>query len=99
MADDRQNDNLDARIASAKKGIERPITAAEGSAESRGWAVGVEFVGAVLGGAFIGYLLDRWLHTAPWLMIVFLMLGFGAGLRRAMTTSNQFDTDPTNDGK
>ena len=73
------------------------MTNAEGAAESRGWAIGIEFVGAVLVGAFIGYLLDRWLGTAPWLMIVLLFLGFAAGLRRAMTTSKQFDTDPTND--
>ena len=98
MADDRQTSDLDRRIASAKRDIGRPATAAETSAESRGWAVGVEFVGAVLGGAFIGYLLDRWLHTAPWLMIVFLFLGFGAGLRRAMQTANQFDSAP-NDGR
>lgn len=89
MADDRQNDDLDRRIADAESKIEQPITASEAAAESRGWAIGIEFVGAVLVGAFIGYLLDRWLGTAPWLMIVFLVLGFAAGLRRAMQTSNQ----------
>lgn len=26
-------------------------------------------VGAILLGGFLGYLLDRWLHTNPWLMI------------------------------
>ena len=75
------------------------MTRAEGAAESRGWAIGIEFVGAVLVGALIGFFLDRWLGTSPWLMILFLLLGFGAGLRRAMTTSRQFDTDPTNDAR
>jgi ATP synthase protein I len=32
-------------------------------------------------------------------MIVLLILGFAAGLRRAIKTSNQFDADPTNDQK
>ncbi len=99
MADDRQNgpDDLDRRIARAKAERDSGVTPAEARSESRGWAIGVEFVGAVLIGAFIGYLLDRWLGTAPWLMIVLLFLGFAAGLRRAMATSKQFDADPTND--
>lgn len=103
LADDRRIDDLDSRIASAKAGIERPAGAAMSASESRGWAIGIEFVGAVLVGAFIGYLLDKWLHTAPWLMIVLLCLGFAAGLRRAMKTSNQlagrFDADSANDAR
>ena len=101
MADDRQNsdDDLDRRIRDAKAAHDRDTSPAQGMAESRGWAVGIEFVGTVLVGAFIGYLLDRWLDTAPWLMIVLLLLGFAAGLRRAMVTSKQFDTDPTNDDR
>jgi ATP synthase protein I len=29
----------------------------------------------------IGYYLDRWLGTGPWLMIVWIGLGFAAGVR------------------
>ena len=104
MADDRRTDgdDLDRRIAAAKQAEERLSgrqPAPDGQIESRGWAVGVEFVGAVLVSAFIGWLLDRWLGTKPWLMILFLLLGFAAGLRRAMVTSRTFDTDSTNDKK
>jgi len=104
LADDRKidGDELDRRIAAAKEAEqrlsgERPVN--EGKVESRGWAVGVEFVGAVLVSAFIGFLLDRWLGTKPWLMILFLLLGFAAGLRRAIVTSSKFDTNSTNDTK
>jgi ATP synthase protein I len=38
------------------------------------------FVGAVALGGFIGYLLDKWLHTGPWLMIVFGCFGFAGGI-------------------
>ncbi len=38
-------------------------------------------VGAVLVGGLVGYLLDRWIGTKPWLMIVFGGLGFFAGVR------------------
>jgi F0F1-type ATP synthase assembly protein I len=30
--------------------------------------------------ALAGYLLDRWLGSAPWLLIVGVFVGFGAGL-------------------
>ena len=38
------------------------------------------FVGAVAVGGLIGYYLDKWLHTGPWLMIVFGAFGFAAGI-------------------
>ena len=43
--------------------------------------LGVEMLVAVLIGTFVGYLLDRWLHTRPWLMIVGFVLGSAAGFR------------------
>jgi len=39
------------------------------------------FVGAVIVGGFLGYLLDGWLHTKPIFMIVLGLVGFIAGLR------------------
>jgi ATP synthase protein I len=38
-------------------------------------------VGAVLLGGLIGYFLDRWFQTKPFLMLVFGALGFFCGLR------------------
>jgi ATP synthase protein I len=92
-------DELDRRIAEAQAKHERGITAAEGRAETRGWAVGIEFVGAVLVSGFIGWAIDNWagLGTRPWGLVVMLVLGFAAGTRRAMQTSAEFDTDPGND--
>lgn len=99
MADDRPTDDLDRRIADAKAHAEgqRPAAASEGAAENRGWAVGIEFVGSMLVGGLIGYFIDRWAGTAPWLMIVFLGLGFAAGLRRAILMSKKFDTNLSDD--
>jgi ATP synthase protein I len=99
LADDRRidGDELDRRIADAKAHQDQGITAAEGRAESRGWAIGIEFVGTVLVSAFIGWVIDRYAGSTPWAMIVLLLLGFAAGTRRAMTTSRQFDAAPTND--
>ncbi len=41
-------------------------------------------VGAIAVGVAIGYFLDRWLHTKPWLMLLFGALGFFAGVREVL---------------
>jgi ATP synthase protein I len=43
--------------------------------------VGLEMGLSVAVGAAIGYYLDRWLKTEPWLLIVFLIFGVVAGYR------------------
>jgi ATP synthase protein I len=54
------------------------------SALARGFRLSTELVAGVLVGAFIGWALDRWLGIAPWGMIVFLLLGFAAGVVNVM---------------
>jgi F0F1-type ATP synthase assembly protein I len=41
-------------------------------------------VGAVVFGGLLGYFLDKWLHTGPWLMMVLGGLGFVAGIREVI---------------
>lgn len=100
LTDGRGNDGdeLDRRIAAAKQA--RPTrhvaSHSEAAGESKGWAVGIEFVGTVLVSTFIGWLIDSWAGSEPWAMIVFLLLGFAAGLRRAMVTSQQIDKTDNN---
>jgi ATP synthase protein I len=88
-------ESLDARIAAAKAAQMRNEASAETRSENAGWAIGIEFVGAVLVSGFIGWLVDHYAgwHTSPWGMIILLVLGFAAGTRRAMQTSAQFDAD------
>ncbi len=38
-------------------------------------------VAAIVVGGGVGYFLDRWLHTKPWLMLVLGAVGFYAGVR------------------
>ena len=101
MADSNgpNGDDLDRRIAEAQARHVPGASRAEGRAETRGWAIAVEFVGVVLVSAFIGWAIDQWsgLNTAPFAMIGMLVLGFAAGVRRAMQTSSQFDGDAAND--
>jgi len=58
--------------------------AANASAFARGFRLSTELVGGVLVGAGLGWLLDRWLGTTPWGLIVFLLLGFAAGVLNVM---------------
>ena len=51
---------------------------------ARGFRLSTELVAGVLAGAGIGWVLDRWLGISPWGMIVFLLLGFTAGVLNVM---------------
>ena len=52
---------------------------------SRQFAMALELpfimVATLAVGGLIGYFLDQWLHTKPYLMLVFGFLGFFVGLR------------------
>ena len=50
--------------------------------------MGAEMVAATVIGAFIGYLLDAWLGTRPWIMVVGLFLGGAAGIRNVYRMAN-----------
>ena len=61
-----------------------PSSKSDPSALARGFRLSTELVGGVAVGAFIGWALDRWLGISPWGMIVFLLLGFAAGVVNVM---------------
>jgi ATP synthase protein I len=45
-----------------------------------GFRVGVEMLSALIVGLVIGWMLDRWLGTKPWLLLLFVVLGVAAGV-------------------
>jgi ATP synthase protein I len=49
--------------------------------------LGVELVSALVIGSLIGLLLDRWLDTGPWLMLLFFLLGAAAGFMNVYRTA------------
>jgi ATP synthase protein I len=57
------------------------------SALGRAFRMSAEFVAGVIAGGGLGWLFDRWLGTSPWGLIVFLMLGFAAGIYNVMRAS------------
>jgi len=56
-----------------------------------GFRVAVELTAALVVGGGIGYVLDRWLGTQPWLMIVFFMIGAAAGFLTIYRTGQELD--------
>ncbi len=56
------------------------------------WTLPFELIVPVIVGGGIGYLLDRWLHTAPLFLLVVGFVGFGVGLRNMIKTANSLET-------
>jgi ATP synthase protein I len=61
--------------------------AATASGYARGFRLSSELVGGVLVGAGLGWLIDRLLGISPWGFIVFLLLGFVAGVLNVMRSA------------
>ena len=60
---------------------------AKASAMAMGLRLSSELVAGVLVGAGLGWGFDRLLSTSPWGLIVFLLLGFIAGVLNVMRTA------------
>jgi ATP synthase protein I len=93
MSDDGNgpgHESFEARLQAARerRGMDTPSADATqngggGSAPSAlgvGMRVGVELVSAMVVAVTIGWVLDRWLHTSPAFLILFVLLGGGAGI-------------------
>ena len=51
--------------------------------------LGTELVAAVAVGTIIGFILDSWFDTKPWLIIIFFFLGSAAGMLNVIRTANK----------
>jgi len=91
--DDRPADleDLDARIKAARKARE-PKRSRQGdkfTAAGMAWRMTVELVVGGLVGAAMGWGLDELLGTRPAFLIVFILLGFAAGIRTVMRSAEE----------
>lgn len=91
-ADDRPDRaDFERRLASARaqQGL-NPAAAPRGDDAGTGQGIGLalrlaaELVAGLVAGLAIGWGLDRWLHTRPIFIIVFVILGFAAGIVNVM---------------
>lgn len=75
------------KIGTDPSGNEQDTAQARASAMAVGLRLSSELVAGVLVGAALGWGFDRLLSTSPWGLIVFLLLGFIAGVINVMRTA------------
>jgi ATP synthase protein I len=78
------NEDFKTRLKIAKKKLKNSSEIKNnnqnGSFMGSAFKLGTELISAVLVGTIIGFILDNWFGTKPWLIIVFFFLGSAAGI-------------------
>ena len=101
---DARLESLDRRLDRIKSEEDRQ---AEGrvSAESQrviksaGMRILSDLIGLPFGAGLIGWLIDRWAGTTPWVMLAMLFLGFGLAVRSVLRVANNRPDDAQGQGK
>jgi ATP synthase protein I len=88
---DRRLDALRNRLAeeghTGDVADEREGARPDGSSLGQAFRLSSEFVAGIVGGSAIGWVIDRFLGTSPWGLIVLLLLGFAAGIFNVLRAS------------
>ena len=80
------------RLKIAKSKIKKqvqPDDEKKGSFMGNAFKLGTELVAAVAVGTIIGFILDSWFDTKPWLIIIFFFLGAAAGMLNVIRAANR----------
>ena len=84
------------RLKIAKSKIKNQVQSdieKKGSFMGSAFKLGTELVAAVAVGTIIGFILDSWFDTKPWLIIIFFFLGAAAGMLNVIRTANQMQKE------
>lgn len=96
MAERKEPDDLDGRRRELEAALaaRRPEKSTGESAKSNGSAgfgnalrLSSEFIAGIVVGAALGWFIDRAADTSPWGLIIFLLLGFGAGILNVLRSA------------
>lgn len=79
---------LDVSLQNLKETLPKPVTPRD-KEEGRAVRMVSDFAAAFVVGSGLGYGLDAWLGTAPWLLIVGLLLGTAAGTKLLLDAENK----------
>ena len=80
------------RLKIAKSKIKNSVLSEserKGSFMGSAFKLGTELVAAVVVGTIIGFILDSWFGSSPWLLITFFFLGAAAGIMNVIKVANQ----------
>ena len=92
MAEDARIDALEQRLKAATEREEqrgRPQVQADDANYKLGNRVLAELLGGLLGGAVIGWVIDYFVGTSPWGLLVMLFLGIIVAFRNIIRISNR----------
>ena len=84
------------RLKIAKSKIKKQVQSdseQKGSFMGGAFKLGTELVAAVAVGTIIGFILDNWFDTKPWLIIIFFFLGAVAGLLNVIRAANRMQRE------
>ena len=84
------------RLKIAKSKIKKQLQSdreKKGSFLGSAFKLGTELVAAVAVGTIIGFILDSWFDTKPWLIITFFFLGTAAGILNVIRTANRMQKE------
>ena len=85
-------DQFKTRLKIAKSKIKSKKTSkSEGSSSSMGTAfkMSTELVSAVAVGTIIGFILDNWFGTKPWLILIFFFVGVITGIMNVVKSAKR----------
>ena len=84
------------RLKIAKSKIKKDISddkEKRGSFMGNAFKLGTELVAAVIVGTIIGFILDSWFDTKPWLIIIFFFLGAAAGMLNVIRAAKRMQKE------
>ena len=84
------------RLKIAKSKIKKQVLSdseKRGSFMGNAFKLGTELVAAVGVGTIIGFILDSWFGTKPWLIIIFFFLGAAAGILNVIKVANRMQKE------
>ena len=84
-----KDDDLKVRLKIAKKKINPEKDPTSRSNLGQAFKMSTELVSAVLVGTIIGFILDNWFDTKPWLIIIFFFVGVVAGITNVVRSAKK----------
>ena len=84
------------RLKIAKSKIKKKLdddSPNRGSFMGNAFKLGTELVAAVAVGTIIGFILDSWFDTKPWLIITFFFLGAAAGILNVIRAAKRMQKE------
>jgi ATP synthase protein I len=90
----RRADALGDKLEAAKQRHNPKSRGDQGRAMGQGMKAAAELIGGVVVGGVLGWYLDQWLGTKPWLFILFFLLGTAAGMLNIVRAAQRQKTPP-----